>query len=578
MDFKEQVKSSVDIARIIGEYLPLKQQRGSSRYVGLCPFHTEKTPSFNVDAAKQFYYCHGCHVGGDVFKFVMDMDGVSFPEALKLLAERNGIPIPKRDFADPEAKLREALFEMHSIAAQTFQANLHSPAGAEARKYLEKRGVADEQVDEFMLGASDPGGRQLAQTFGSRFSPEQQDQSGLVLKRQDGSGYFDRFRGRLMFPIHNEAGKVIGFGGRALRAGDEPKYLNSSETPLYRKSHVLYNLHRAKDAIRKQDYTVLVEGYMDVIGVYSAGVHNVVASCGTALAVTQVKAFKRHSSRVVVNFDPDAAGASASEKSIQIFLDEAMQVKVLELDGGLDPDEYVKQFGAAQYKQKLEKAGAYFHWLADQARKRFDMRTVEGRLEGFRLVTPAIARIPDRLERFAVANDIGSYLGLEPRLVREQFGSGGQKAPKVVPRPLAVPPNERLLLNALLTSDTVRGQIIPGLREIAVVNRFTTKQIFETIFALWESDPGFGYGELEGRLKDADRHLLSQVVFADELMEEKVALEQAAACMRILQERDPKEEIAELRAQIRAAEREGDADRAMRLMQLLDEKLRAGKS
>src|SRR5271165_4759145 len=485
MDFKEQVKSSVDIARVIGEYLPLKQQRGSARYLGLCPFHVEKTPSFNVDAAKQFYYCHGCHVGGDVFKFVMDMDGVTFPEALKLLAERNGIPIPKRDFADPEAKLREALFEMHSIAAETFQANLHSPAGVEARTYLEKRAVGDAQIEEFMLGASDPGGRQLAQKFGSRFSPEQLDQSGLVLKRQDGSGYFDRFRGRLMFPIHNESGKVIGFGGRALRAGDEPKYLNSDKTPLYSKSHVLYNLHRAKGAIRKQDCTVLVEGYMDVIGVYSAGVHNVVASCGTALVVTQVRAFKRHSNRIVVNFDSDRAGAEASEKYIGMLLDEAMHVRVLELDGGLDPDEYVKQFGAAQYKQKLEKAGAYFHWLADQARKRFDMRTVEGRLEGFKLVSPAIARIPDRLERFAVANDIGSYLGVEPRLVREQFGGGGRKEPKVVARGLAVPANERLLLNALLTSDAVRRQVIPQLRVKGVVNRFTTKEIFETIFTLW---------------------------------------------------------------------------------------------
>jgi len=203
---------------------------------------------------------------------------------------------------------------------------------------------------------------------------------------------------------------------------------------------------------------------------------------------------------------------------------------------------------------------------------------VEGRLEGFKLVSPAIARIPDRLERFAVANDVGSYLGVEPRLVREQFGGGGRKEPKVVARGLAVPANERLLLNALLTSHAVRGQVIPELRAKAVVNRFTTKEIFETIFTLWESDPEFAYGDLEGRLKEADRHLLSQVVFADELMEERVALEQAAACLRILQESDPKEEISGLRAQIRAAERNGDGDQAMRLMQLLDEKLRAGKS
>src|SRR5271154_1876357 len=189
MDFTEQVKSSVDIVRTIGEYLPLKQQRGSSRYVGLCPFHTEKTPSFNVDGAKQFYYCHGCHVGGDVLKFVMEIESVSFWEARNLLAERNGVPIPKRDISDPESKLRGGLYDMHAIAAETFHANLRGPAGLEARKYLESRGVTASQIEDFGLGVSDPGGRQLVQKFESRFSPEQLEQSGLVLKRQEGGGF-----------------------------------------------------------------------------------------------------------------------------------------------------------------------------------------------------------------------------------------------------------------------------------------------------------------------------------------------------------------------------------------------------
>jgi DNA primase len=577
MDFTEQVKSSVDIVRTIGEYLPLKQQRGSSRYVGLCPFHTEKTPSFNVDGAKQFYYCHGCHVGGDVLKFVMEIESVSFWEARNLLAERNGVPIPKRDISDPESKLRGGLYDMHAIAAETFHANLRGPAGLEARKYLESRGVTASQIEDFGLGVSDPGGRQLVQKFESRFSPEQLEQSGLVLKRQEGGGFFDRFRGRLMFPIHNEQGKAIGFGGRALRSGDEPKYLNSPETPLYHKSYVLYNLHRAKDAVRKQDSAVLVEGYMDVIGVYSAGVQNVVASCGTALKDTQVRAIKRFSRNIVVNFDSDTAGASASEKSIQMLLDETMQVKVLELDGDLDPDEYVKQFGAEHYRLKLERAQAYFHWLADRARKKFDMLTVEGRLEGFKFVSPAIARISDRLERFAVANDIASYLGVDPKLVREQFRGGDQKGRKVLDQGLAVPANERWLLNALLVGDRVRAEVIPELRAMGAVGRFVTKDIFEALFAVYESGESFRYADLEGRLKDADRNLLSQVVFADELMEERMALDQAAACLQALRDLDPKAEIAELRAQIKTAERQGDRDLAMRLIERLtglDEKSR----
>src|SRR5579864_3068310 len=519
MDFAEQLKSSVDIVKTIGEYVRLKRTGTTGRYMGLCPFHTEKTPSFNVNATMQRFKCFGCGLGGDVFTFVMEIERISFFEALKLVAERNGIAMPKREYSDPDSKLRGALVEMHEIAASTFQANLNGPIGAEARNYLAGRAVNSEQIAEFGLGISDPGGQQLVRKFAERFGPEQLDQSGLVMKRQDGSGYFDRFRGRLMFPIHNESGKVIGFGGRALRSGDEPKYLNSPETPLYRKSYVLYNLHRAKDAMRKSDYSVLVEGYMDVIGVYSAGVRNVVASCGTALTNTQVRALKRHSDRIVVNFDPDAAGANAAERSIQMLLDEGFQVRVLELEGDLDPDEYVKQAGADAYRKRLEKAPAYFHWLADRARKKFDMRTVEGRLQAFKFVAPAIQRIADRLERFAVANDVASYLGVDPKLVRDHFSTGPKQARPAGHTP-SVPANEKLLLNSLLASQAARTKVIPQLRDIAAVDRFVMRNVFKAIITLHGDQVSFHFADLEGRLSDADRNLLANVVFADQFIEE----------------------------------------------------------
>ena len=303
-----------------------------------------------MHSGHQFFKCFGCNISGDLFKFVMEIERISFFEALKLVAERNGMAMPKREYSDPDAKLRSALMEMHETAARVFQSNLNGPGGAQARQYLASRNVTPEQIAEFGLGLSDASGNQLVRQFESRFAPEQLEQSGLVAKRQESAGYYDRFRGRLMFPIHNELGKVIGFGGRALRPGEEPKYLNSPETVLYRKSYVLYNLHRAKEGIRKQEYAVLVEGYMDVIGVYSAGVHNVVASCGTALTNTQVRVLKGHSERIVVNFDPDTAGANAAQKSIQMLLDEGLHVRVLELGGDLDPDEFVKASGAEAYR------------------------------------------------------------------------------------------------------------------------------------------------------------------------------------------------------------------------------------
>jgi DNA primase len=574
MDFVEQLKSSVDIVKTIQGYgVKLKRTGSTGRYLGLCPFHTEKTPSFNVNATMQRYKCFGCGVGGDVLNFVMELERISFFEALKLLAETNGIPMPKREYSDPDSKLRGALFEMHEMAASTFHANLKGPNGTEARNYLARRGVTPEQIDEFGLGVADPSGQQLLRRLEGRFAAETLEVSGLAMKRQDGSGFFDRFRGRLMFPIHNESGKVIGFGGRAMKSGDEPKYLNSPETALYRKSYVLYNLHRAKGPVNKAGYAVLVEGYMDVIGVYSAGFHNVVASCGTALTNTQVRAIKHHADRIVVNFDSDTAGAAAAEKSIQMLLDEGMQVRILELEGDRDPDEYVKEAGADAYRSRLEKAPAYFHWLADRARKKFDMRTVEGRLEGFKFVAPSIQRISDRLERFAVANDVADYLGVDEKLVRDYFAKGSEERRHINQRP-QVPPYERLLLNSLLGSEAAREAVIPQLREMIVVERFVTKNVFRALFALHTDGTGFRFSDLEGRLSEADRDLLSTVVFADEVLEEEKAAEQALACLRSLKEQDPKSEVAALRTRIKAAERDGNLEEAMRLAEELDRRSR----
>src|SRR4029077_724043 len=280
----------------------------------------------------------------------------TFPETLKLLSERNGIPMPQRpEYSDADSKLRGALYEMHTMAARLYRTALRGPEGAEARAYLDQRGVSAELIDDFELGFSDPQGQALTRKLTEeRFSPEQMEASGLVRRRNEGSGYFDAFRGRLMFPIHNESGKVIAFGARAMRSDDQPKYLNSPETPIYRKTSTLYNLHRAREAMRRSNRAVLVEGYMDVIGAYAADLREVVASCGTALTNPQVRAIHRHADTVIVNFDPDDAGGTAAERAIQLLLDESLHVRVLTLDGGLDPDEYVKQNGAEAYRARLD--------------------------------------------------------------------------------------------------------------------------------------------------------------------------------------------------------------------------------
>lgn len=570
MDFVEQVKSSVDIVKVIGEHVRLKKLGGSGKYIGICPFHQEKTPSFNVHAAHQYYKCFGCGVGGDLFKFVMEIERVTFFEALKMVAERNGIPMPKRaEYSDPESKLRGALLAMHEMAAQLFQKNLMSPSGVDARAYLAKRGVTAAQVDEFELGFSLDSWDQMTRRLQEeRFPADQLESSGLVMRRPDG-GFYDRFRGRLMFPIHNETGKVIAFGGRAIKAGDEPKYLNSAETEIYKKSFVLYNLHRAKEAVRKQEHVVLVEGYMDAIGVYSAGVREVVASCGTALTNTQVRAMKKHTTSIVVNFDPDSAGSNAVAKSIQMLLEEGMRVKVLELDGGLDPDEYVRQNGAEGYQEKLKSASGYFHWLADRARRKFDMNSSEGRIAGLQFLLPAIQRVSDKLERATIAEEVASYLGVDRGLVLEQFRKiaterGALSAKPAGPR---VPSAERLLLNSLLVSSEARAAVLPRLFELEVFQRLTARTIFEVLASVAVEGKALNFADLESRLPDRDRDLLAGVVFADEMGEDGNALNQAMQCMRALEAQERELRRSSLRERIRTAERNGKLNEAMALME-----------
>jgi DNA primase len=575
MDFVEQLKSSIDIVKVIGEYVRLKRVGATGRYVGLCPFHQEKTGSFNVNQSRQFYKCFGCGVGGDVLKFVMEIDGLTFPEALKMLAESHGIPMPKRsEFADADSKLRAALFEIYSIAAQMFRENLRGPHGTEARNYLTKRGISAESIETFELGFSEASGQALVRELNQRqFTREQIDASKIVLRREDGSGYFDFFRGRLMFPIHNESGKVIAFGGRAMRDQDQPKYLNSSETPIYKKTSVLYNLHRARETMRRSNRTVLVEGYMDVIGVYSAGVKEVVASCGTGFTVPQAGVIHRHSDHVTVNFDPDRAGADASEKAIQILLDEGVHVRVLTLDGGLDPDEYVKQNGADEYRAKLDGASTYFHWLADRARQKFDMRSSDGRMEAFRFLLPSVQKIGDKLERAAIANDLAGYLGVDAGLVLDQFkkaatdrrGAGGlpQKAAPKQAAPVAA--IESILLNTMIASAEVRAEILPLLTPDLIAG-FATREIFETLRLLMESGTTVTFSGLDARLSPGLQTLLHSVIGADDIDDEASALALAQACLRRLEGGAVKRKVDELRARIKSAEREGHMAAALELM------------
>jgi DNA primase len=582
MTFAEQLKSQLNIVDVIGQYVRLKRQGSGPRYVGLCPFHSEKTPSFNVNANLQIYKCFGCDAAGDLFKFLMEQEGLTFPETLKSLAERYGIPMPQRERSDdPESRARAALYEMHEIAADLFQRNLRGSGGTDARNYLTSRGVSNSAIDEFRLGLSDASGHQLTDKL-QRFGPALIEQSGLVLKRDNGT-FFDRFRARLMFPIHSESGKLIAFGGRALRPGDEPKYLNSPETKLYKKSAVLYNLHRAKTDARKNDRMILVEGYMDVIGVYSARVHEVVASSGTSLGSEQVRAIKRQVSQqgnagqIILNFDPDPAGARSTEKYIGTLLAEGLRVRVLNIPGGLDPDEYIQQNGPEAYQKLIAASTSYFHWLANRAKEKFDMTTADGRVDTFKHLLPVLQQVSDRIERAAISTEIAEYLNVDRELVRAALGRTG---PKEHPqKPIAVssslPPNEKLLVACLLTNEEARKVITQYLRKIDMLPVLQTRSIFAAALILEESGVSFSVEALSAHLDARAQKMVTELSFADLGVPDEGAVHQAVHCLEALEKKATSLANENLKIRIRDLEREGNFEEAIRLAAELNNVKRA---
>ncbi|MBL8294691.1 MAG: DNA primase [Bryobacterales bacterium] len=568
------MKSSIDIVQVIAERIKL-QRAGGHAFKGLCPFHQEKTPSFTVRADRQYFYCFGCHKKGSVIDFVMELDGLTFWEACVALAERNGIPLPKRtEQSDARTKQRAGIFEAHELAQELYRNALRGSNGAEARAYLAKRGVTPQMVEEFGLGLADRTGQTLLRRLQQKgFGPEQLRDTGLVFEKEDGSGFVDRFRGRLMFPIQNEMGKIIGFAGRALAEEQQPKYLNSPETELYHKSHVLYNLHRARKPMRDQSHAILVEGYMDVIGLWGGGVGEAVASCGTALVNQQVRILRRHTDTVVVNFDPDTAGVTATERSIDMLLEEGLRIRVLGLPGGLDPDEFVQEHGADAYRELLKKAPRYFDWLADRARARFDFRSAEGRVDALKFLLPSIQRLPDKFERIAVANDLAHALGLDAGMILEQFrkSAAERSAPgKVKAEETEIPAVERLLLRSLLGSAAAREAAGPLLAEVQLGEGTVTRAILQGVASMGEQ---FSLDHLMGRLEERDRNILARLLFADEgnqeAADEQVLADQAVECVRKLASAGRESEYAALKARITAAEKSGNLSEALALSEEL---------
>jgi len=489
-DFKESLKQQADIVRIVGDYVKLKKA-GAQNYSGLCPFHNEKTPSFSVHATRQFYHCFGCGASGDVFSFVQKIENITFPEAVRAIAQKLGVPLPKVTYSSPaearEARQRALLLEVHERACALFQECLKRPEAAHARDYLKNRGLDQATIDRFRIGYAPDSGFLLRDRLRSEYDEETLRESGLFSWKHDESPrppaiaqapepkaesreptlprpepkaqsqIYSKFRNRVMFPIANDNGRIIAFTGRTLSADEKagPKYLNSPETPIYSKSRVLFNLDLAKEAIRKFDYAILVEGQMDCISVFAAGFHNVIASSGTAFTELQARLLGRYTKNVVVNFDPDTAGARATERTLGLLVEEEFNLKVLTLEPGFDPDLFIRRKGKDAYAAALKSSQRYFDYLIERARAQFPARSAEAKVKALNYLLPHIQRVPHRIARDELAQEIAQKLGIDSAVLRQELkhaASSRSSAALKAPPETQVTDAERILIRALASA------------------------------------------------------------------------------------------------------------------------------
>lgn len=520
-DFAYTVKQQADIVRIVGDYVKLKKA-GAQNYSGLCPFHGEKTASFSVHATRQFYHCFGCGVSGDVFSFIQKIENITFPEAVQLIAQKLRIPLPKASYSSPgeakEARLRGQLLDVHERAVAFFQECLRRPEGARAREYLAGRGLTDEMIAKFRIGYAPDSGFLLRDRLKNEFGEEVLRESGLLSwkeaaspesrvvspeqgtrsldsggtlaseppasarddrggstanderrttssgpgTRDSGLTMYSKFRNRVMFPISSEAGKVIAFTGRTLSTDEKagPKYLNSPETAIYSKSKVLFNLDLAKEWVKKFDYAILVEGQMDCISVFAAGFHNVIASSGTAFTELQAKLLGRFSKNVVVNFDPDTAGAKAAERTIGLLVEEEFNIKVLTLEQGFDPDLYIRRKGKDAYEDALRHSQKYFDYLIERVRTQFPVRSAEGKHKAVNHLLPHIQRVPSRIIRDELAQEIAHKLQIDSSVLRQELrhaASNRSTSAVKAPAEAQVTEAEKVLIRALASARQIQA-------------------------------------------------------------------------------------------------------------------------
>lgn len=577
--FIDDLRRQADIVRVVQDYVTLKKK--GANWMACCPFHKEKTPSFSVSPAKEIFYCFGCHKGGSVFNFVMEMERVSFPEAIKIVADKTGVPLPKLVEDNRfEARRHEIddVVQLNKWALEWWEQQLNESEGKVARTYLQQREITEETQQAFRLGYAPDSWEALSSYLKHKGATSAQvEQSGLVVKKEEGGSY-DRFRARLMFPVMDVQGRPIAFGGRALKPDDNAKYINSPETAAYVKGRNLFGLHLTRDEVRRAEYAILVEGFLDLIVPYQFGIKNIVASLGTAFTPEQAKLLGRFARKVVVNYDGDQAGIKAAKRAIEILLAEEFEVKILVLPDNSDPDEFIRKSGAIEYQRRRGQAQPHIQFVIDQAVRDRKLSNPADKEAAIEEVLPYVRAVRSRIQKreyFDIAMDAlrVSDVTLRRELWQSTRSSASEAsiatAPKLVRQSFTKPTiAEQKLLEQLFADEALRHDVLRRLKPedyqglpteplfsaLANAEANGLELSFENINSMFENNPTAA--ELLPML------LMSEIPEGVEFEERLVAAERCIDALRLLQ---LDRRINELSSEIAAAERNGEVELQNRL-------------
>jgi len=572
--FIDDLKRQADIVRIVQDYVTLK--KAGANWVARCPFHKETKPSFSVNPSKEIFYCFGCQKGGSVFTFVMEIERVTFPEAIKIVAEKAGVPLPKMvDDSRFEARKRDSdqVVELNQWALAWWQDQLQGNAARAVRDYLKQRGITEETSQTFKLGFAPDSWEALSTHLRQKGATQEQlEKSGLVVKKEEGGSY-DRFRGRLIFPVFDAQGKPVAFGGRTLDPEGEPKYLNSPETAAYTKGRHLYGLNLTRDEIRRQGFAILVEGYLDLIVPYQFGVRNVVASLGTALTPEQVKLIGRFARKVVVNYDGDRAGVQAAKRAIETILAEDIEVKVLVLPDNADPDDFIRKHGVTEYQQRRGAAQPHIQFVIDQAVRDRNLHSPADKAMAVEETLPFVRAVRNRIQKreyFDIAMD-------SLRVQREQRRELWHQVRGVASADTAAVQNvigqrvrptvaEEKLLGLLVSSDELRNIILPRL-EPTDYEGLPTAEIFRALAALGKDEREISFDSLSEAAANNSTatEFLARLMMSEPAESFDESLADANSCLDALRLMKLDREIEELSSQIAEADRAGKDEERDRL-------------